>query len=212
MTNKRFHCKTTYTNITTTIAVVVMLLLLSTSCGKDKTEVVEVVFDPENTFTVKTTDVASLISDSGVTRYRLVTKEWFIYGKAEEPYWYFPEGVYVEKFDTLFQTEASIKADTAYYFEKKKLWKAINNVEIENLNGEFFETSLLYWDQENEKIYSDQYIKITQEDKIITGIGFESNQNMSQYRIFNSQGVFPVKDSAPADSTQTANNTEQDNL
>ena len=200
MTETRFLSKTDKYGITTTFGVVVMLLLFMASCGKDNKEVVEVTFDPENTYTMKATDVTSLISDSGITRYRLNAKEWLVFGKAEDPYWYFPEGIYVEKFDTLFQTEASIKADTAYHWDKKGLWKLIGNVEVESLQGENFQTSLLYWDQKEEKIYSDQYIRIEQEDKIITGIGFESNQDMTKYKIFNSQGTFPVNNTTPDSS------------
>lgn len=187
--------------ITTTFGVVVMLLLFTASCGKEVKEVVDVAFDPDKTYTMKALDVSSLISDSGITRYRLNAKEWLMYGKAEDPYWYFPEGIYVEKFDTLFHTEASIKADTAYYYDKRSLWKLIGNVKVESLQGEQFDTDLLFWDQKLEKVYSDQYVRIEQADKIITGIGFESNQDMTQYKIFNSQGIFPVNE-APADSTQ----------
>jgi hypothetical protein len=60
----------------------------------------------------------------------------------------------------------------------------------------------LFWNQKEEKIYTDKYIRIQEEDKIITGIGFESNQDMTQYKIFNSQGIFPVSESATTDSTQ----------
>ena len=74
--------------------------------------------------------------------------------------------------------------------------------EVENLEGKKFETSLLFWDQKEEKVYSDKYIRIQEDDKIITGIGFESNQNMTQYKIFNSQGVFPVSESVTTDSTK----------
>lgn len=186
--------------ITTIMMVVVMLLLFVTSCGGDKKEVVDVSFDPETTYTLKTTEVSTLISDSGITRYRLNAKEWLVYGKAKEPYWYFPEGIYVEKFDTLFRSEASIQADTAYNYEKSGLWKLIGNVKVESLEGTRFETSLLYWNQKEEKIYSDKYIRIEEDDKIITGIGFESNQDMSQYKIFESKGVFPVNETT-ADST-----------
>lgn len=181
--------------------IVVMLLLFITSCGNEVKDVVVVAYDPEATYTLKTTEVATLISDSGITRYRINAKEWLMFGKAKEPYWYFPEGIYVEKFDTLFRTEASIKADTAYNYEKKKLWKLVGNVKVESLEGKTFETSLLFWDQGLAKIYSDKYIRIEEADKIITGIGFESNQDMTQYKIFNSTGIFPVKDT-PADSTQ----------
>ena len=194
---ERFLCKThRLQGITTIIWIVVMLLLCNTSCNKEKKEVVDVSFDPETTYTLRTTDVSTLISDSGITRYRLNAKEWLVFGKAKDPYWYFPKGIYVEKFDTLFQSEASIQADTAYNYEKKSLWKLVGNVKIESLEGTRFETSLLYWDQKEEKIYSDKYIRIEEEDKVITGIGFESNQDMSQYKIFDSQGVFPVSESA----------------
>ena len=125
MTETRFLCKTGKYSITTTFAVVVMLLLFMASCGKENKEVVEVTFDPENTYTMRTTDATSLISDSGITRYRLNAKEWLVFGKAQEPHSYFPQGVYVEKFDSLFNVEASVKADTAYYWDKKGLYKLI---------------------------------------------------------------------------------------
>ena len=54
--------------ITTTFVVVVMLLLFSASCSKEHKEVVDVEFDPDKTYTMKATDVSSLISDSGITR------------------------------------------------------------------------------------------------------------------------------------------------
>ncbi len=184
-----------------------MLLFLGTilSCEDETKDVVDVKFDPNTTYTMKATDVVSLISDSGVTRYRLKAKDWLVYGKAEDPYWYFPEGIYVEKFDTLFNTDASIKADTAYYYDKRGLWELVGNVEIESLQGERFETSQLFWDQKKEQIYSSRYIRIEQEDKIVTGIGFESNQNMTQYKIFNSQGIFPVEEKAtPRDTLVVA--------
>ena len=194
MTETRFLCKTNKYGITTTFAVVVMLLLFMASCGKENKEVVEVTFDPENTYTLRTTDVSSLISDSGITRYRMNAKEWLVFGKAKEPYSYFPQGVYVEKFDSLFNVEASVKADTAYYWDKKGLYKLIGHVSILSQEGKKLDTSILYFDQKEDQIYTDEYFELEEGDKIITGIGF--NQNMTKYKIFNSQGTFPVSDTA----------------
>ena len=196
MTETRFLCKTNKYGITTTFAVVVMLLLFRASCGKENKEVVEVTFDPENTYTLRTTDVSSLISDSGITRYRMNAKEWLVFGKAKEPYSYFPQGVYVEKFDSLFNVEASVKADTAYYWDKKGLYKLIGHVGILSQEGKKLDTSILYFDQKEDQIYTDEYFELEEGDKIITGIGFKSNQNMTKYKIFNSQGTFPVSDTA----------------
>ena len=196
MTETRFLCKTNKYGITTTFVVVVMLLLFMASCGKENKEVVEVTFDPENTYTLRTTDVSSLISDSGITRYRMNAKEWLVFGKAKEPYSYFPQGVYVEKFDSLFNVEASVKADTAYYWDKKGLYKLIGHVSILSQEGKKLDTSILYFDQKEDQIYTDEYFELEEGDKIITGIGFKSNQNMTKYKIFNSQGTFPVSDTA----------------
>ncbi|MCI6523657.1 MAG: LPS export ABC transporter periplasmic protein LptC [Parabacteroides sp.] len=191
-----------HSSITATLWVAVMLLLLTLACSGEHKEVVEVTFDPETTYTMKTTGVISLISDSGVTRYRANAKEWLVYGKAKEPYWYFPKGIYVEKFDSLFHAEASIVADTAYYYDKQGLFRFVGQVEVKSLQGEHFETDELFWNQKEDKVYSDRFIRIEQEEKVITGIGFESNQNMTRYTIRESRGVFPVATTSPADTTK----------
>lgn len=200
----RFLSKTNHkSSITTTFCVVVMLVLLVASCGKEKTDVVEVAFDPENTYTMKTTDITELISESGIIRYKIIAEEWYSYDKAEEPYWLLPKGGYLERFDSLLNKDASIKADTVFYYTKKGLWKLVGNVEYLSLQGEKFNTEQLFMDEKADKAYSDKYIRVEQEDKIITGIGFESNMSMTKYNVFNSQGSFPVKDTQP-DTTTTA--------
>ena len=210
----RFIRVTDILSITTIPRVVVMLLLFTVACSKEVKEVVDATYDPEKSYTMKATQVNTLISDSGITRYRIEAAEWIVFGKAKEPYWYFPEGIYVEKFDTLFHSEASIKADTAYYFDKKGLWHLIGNVEVESLQGEQFDTSELFWDQKKEKVYSDKYIRIQQKEQIITGVGFESNQNMTRYKIFNSQGEFPVEDTpkSASDTVQVENSFAVDSF
>jgi len=92
-------------------------------------------------------NIYSLISDSGITRYALKAKVWDMYSNDVEPYWFFPEGIYLEKFDSLFHVEGYIQADTAYFFEKKELWQLIGNVHCQNLLGDKFDTSELFWNQ-----------------------------------------------------------------
>lgn len=188
----------------TTIFVVVMLLLLAVACGSDKKEVVAVTFDPESTYTMRTTDIVSLISDSGITRYRLTSAEMLVFDKAADPYWYFPRGVFLERFDSLFTTDVSIKADTAYNWYNRKLWKLIGNVDVVNMEGDRFQTDTLYWDSKAEWVYSEAFMRITRTstNQVLTGIGFESNQNMTEYRTKRPQGSTPVQEEeSPADTT-----------
>lgn len=204
MIEKRFLCKTKSNGIVTIFLMVTMLLLFVGSCTSSKKETVAVVFNPDSSYIMRTTDVATLISDSGITRYKLNAKEWLMFSKAKDPFWYFPEGIYIEKFDSLFNAEASVKADTAYYWEKKKLWKLIGNVEILSLENEKFETSEMFWDQAKERIYSSKRVRIEKKDQIIIGKeGFESNQDMTKYSFINSEASFPVSEKAPSDTIST---------
>ena len=158
----------------------------------------EAITERDSLPSMKTLGVTTLISDSGITRYKIITEEWEIYDKKNPPYWAFEKGVYLEKFDSLFHIDASIKADTAYYYEKKKLWELRSNVHIRSQRGDKFDTDLLFWDEKQERVYSDKFIRIEQEDKIITGYGFESNQQMTEYQIYNNTGIFTVEDTAPS--------------
>lgn len=179
-----------------------MLLLFTASCNGDNKEVVVVAFDPETTYTLRTTDYTTQFSDSGITRYRAYAKE-FLKSIRQKSRSHIFLKVFMWKNSILYLIlKRVLKRIRLINYEKKGLWKLIGNVRVENLEGKKFETSLLFWDQKEEKVYSDKYIRIQEDDKIITGIGFESNQNMTQYKIFNSQGVFPVSESVTTDSTQ----------
>jgi LPS export ABC transporter protein LptC len=92
------------------------------------------------------------------------------------------------------EAEATVEADYAYYNEPAQRWTLRGNVKALNLQGEQFETPLLYWDQKEESVYSDSSIVIIREASIIQGIGFRSNQEMTQYTILRPTGVFPIKE------------------
>ena len=186
-------------------SVVVMLLLFSSCSGREK-NLGEAITERDSLPVMDTRGVTTLVSDSGVTRYRVNAEEWLVFDRKNPPYWALEKGVYLEKFDSLFQIEASIEADTAYYYNKKELWKLIGNVHVQNLKGEKFDTELLYWDQRKEKVYSDRFIRIEQPDRVITGRGFESNQQMTAYTIHKPEGIFYVDEqavSASPDSLKT---------
>lgn len=139
-------------------------------------------------------DVATIISDSGVVRYRIKADKWKIFDKADTPYWEFPDGIYLEKFNLDLEADATVEADYAYYNEPAQRWMLRGNVHAMNLDGEHFETPLLYWDQQTESIYSDSAIVITRESSIVKGVGFRSNQSLTQYTILRPTGVFPLKE------------------
>ena len=163
----------------------ILILCFFASCGSDKKEYVNAPLDNETMPSMRDDSVTMLISDSGLIKYKLITKDWEFFENAKDPHWYFPEGIYVEQFDTSFHKQTSLKADTAWNFTLRKLWRLKGNVFIENIQGETFSTDELFWDEKEQKFYSDKYIEINRPEKLmLKGIGFESNTSMTQYRIF----------------------------
>ena len=194
-------------NITAAFLAAVMFILFPACSGKDK-KLAEAISENDTLPSMKTLGVTTLISDSGITRYKVVAEEWLIFDKKNPPYWAFEKGVYLEKFDTLMNIDASIKADTAYYHERKKLWELRRNVQILSQRGDKFQTDLLFWDERKKKVYSDKFIQIEQEDKLLKGYGFESNQELTEYEIKNTTGIFTVEDTAPPQPTDSIKNAE----
>jgi LPS export ABC transporter protein LptC len=189
---KEFVAKNKSNSFITLFSIVMLFLFIC--CSKGKNETVASFSDRAEIPVLKTTNVVTMISDSGITRYRISAPEWAIYDKAQEPYWNFPKGIKFERFDGDFQTDANIISDEAIYFENKKLWELTGNVKATNLKGEIFETDKLFWSQAEERIYSSEAVTITQSDKIIHGIGFNSNQTLSKYEISKVNGIFPLND------------------
>ncbi len=192
----------------TVATVVTVMFVLLTSCKETLKETIPNFESIELVPTLRSNNVSTLVSDSGITRYRIETLEWLMYDKAEEPYWYFPQGIYVEKFDTLFAVEAMIEGDTATFFKDKQLWHLQRNVKMQNLQGEIFKTEELFWNQKTKRIYSDQFIHIERADRVIEGYGFDSNEEMTKYTIHKTQGTFPIKQNA----TKTTEESQADSL
>lgn len=164
--------------------------------------------------TMLTRNVETLISDSGVTRYRIVTPIWYVYDEVEEPYWRFPEGLNLDKYDNFFRTEATVRADSAIYLKRKQTWQLDGNVSISNVMNEKFLTQQLFWDQRTHKLYSDSFIHIERTDRVLEGYGFESNEQLTRYTIKKVSGIFPASEfkskgrqaeEEPADSVETEN-------
>ena len=183
---------------------VVVMLFFMIGCSKEKPEKIGAVVDRSKLPRLHATEITTVISDSGITRYRISAPRWDVYDKASQPYWEFPNGIHFERFDLNLKVDANIHSQYAKFNENEQLWELRGKVRATNLQGELFETEHLFWNQREEKIYSDTLIKVTQSSHIITGLGFESNQSMSRYQIKNPQGIFPVNEEAASATPATA--------
>ena len=172
---------------------VAMTAFITVSCAEEKHPVMGGRIDPERFPTMKTLNVSTLISDSGVTRYKISSPIWLMFEDAQVPVWKFPKGLRLEKYDDFFRKDATVDCDSAVYLKQEQRWRLDGYVKIANVANEKFLTPQLYWDQRRQKIYSDSFIHIEKSDRIIEGYGFESNEKLTNYRVLNVSGIFPVE-------------------
>lgn len=169
---------------------IVILVLQSCSSSVKNTATLDVVRD--SAAVMKTYNVTTLVSDSGITRFRVNTPEWLVFDKKAKPTWEFPNGIHLEQFDENLEVHSEVSAKKAIYYTELEQWILSDSVYAINVEGEKFESEILYVYQKEDRIFTDKFVKITQEDKIITGIGMESNQRLTKYKVLKPQGIIPL--------------------
>jgi len=148
-----------------------------------------------------------------VIKYRIVTERWDVNTVKNPSRWTFEKGVFFEQFDEQFHVQAYIQADTAWYFDQKKLWHLRGRVRIRNINGLIYESEELFWDGLKHELYSNVFSKVVTPERSMEGTYFLSDERMRHYTVTNSKGSFEREDMTgetkeeekpknPADTTQ----------
>ena len=137
-------------------------------------------------------NVEMVYSDQGHTRMILNAEQMDRY-EGEEPYLEMPRGLHVQFYDTLGNKTSSMSAKYAISYDDPEIFEAHNDVVVINEAGERLNTEQLIWDQKEETIYSDKFVKITTEDEVLYGEGFESDERFDRWKITNPRGTFQAE-------------------
>lgn len=188
--------------------------LLLNACEEQKGHTAPAIRDRDSASMMTSYGVNTLISDSGVIKYKIVTERWDVNTIKQPPRWTFEKGIFLEQFDEKFHVEGYINADTAWYFDQQKLWKLRGRVHIRNVNGLIFDSEELYWDGVRHEFYSYKFSKVITPERTMQGTYFRSDEHMAHYEVTNSVGSFQSEDldgsqqtadnGQPADTTQVA--------
>lgn len=168
---------------------------LAVSCTHDDSTGHPVITDRDAQPVLRSTGVSTLISDSGIIRYKIIAEEWWVYDRTDTTKWAFEKGIFLEKFNEQFHVDAFITADTAYYYDELRLWELRGRVQVKNLKGETFRTSILFWNQNEHRVYSHAFMRIDGIEQQLSGYDFTSDEQMNNYLIHSSVGAFPMGDS-----------------
>ena len=160
--------------------------------------------NPEDSVAVMTSyGVNTLISDSGVIKYRIVTERWDVNNARQPSRWEFMKGIFFEQFDEQFHVQGYIQADTAWYFDQLRLWKLRGRVSIRNVNGLIYKSEELYWDGVKHEFYSNVFSRVVTPERTLQGSYFRSDERMEHYYVSNSKGSFVASDLEEDNQQQT---------
>lgn len=164
------------------------------SCSDVKEHTAPAIHDRDSVSMMTSYGVNTLISDSGVIKYRIVTERWDVNTVKNPSRWSFEKGVFFEQFDEKFHVQAYIQADTAWYYDQNKLWHLRGRVRIRNINGLVYQSEELFWDGMKHELYSNVFSKVTTPERSMEGTCFLSDEQMRHYTVSNSKGSFERED------------------
>lgn len=178
---------------------------LSWACSSEKEHTAPAVNDRDSVAVMTSYGVNTLISDSGIIKYRIVTEEWIVNQNLNPSRWIFNKGVLLVQFDQTLHIQAYIQADSALYFDKRRLWQLHGNVRIHTKQGTDFASQELYWDQNRHELWSHKFSTLRTPDRYLQGHYFLSDEQMTHYTVTNTLGSFTRGDvlSSPTDTMTT---------
>lgn len=184
------------------------------SCSQETEHTAAAILDRDSVSMMVSYGVNTLISDSGVIKYKIVTERWDVNTIKNPTRWTFEKGIFFEQFDEKFHVEAYVQADTAWYYDQLKLWELRGRVCVRNINGLIFTSEELFWDGLKHELYSNKFSKVVTPERTLQGTYFRSDERMTRYTVSNSKGSF-IKDdmdggNSTADHPANDNNTAPD--
>ncbi len=177
--------------------------LLFNACSEQQSHTAPAVNERDSASMMVSYGVNTLISDSGVIKYRIVTERWDVNTIKNPPRWTFEKGIFMEQFDPQFHIEGYIQADTAWYYDQQKLWELRGRVYIRNVNGLVFRSEELFWDGIKHEFYSHKFSRLVTPERTMEGTYFRSDEHMTHYEVTNSVGSFQAADMEPEPAQPT---------
>ena len=192
----------------------VALMLAMLSCTEAKEHTAAAIYERDSVPIMTTYGVNTLISDSGVIKYRIVAERWDINTVKKPSRWTFDKGVLLTQFDQTMHVQSYIQCDTAYYFDQDRKWELHGRVRILTKQGTSFSSEELFWDENKHEIWSNRYSHLKTPERDLQGNRFRSNEDMTRYEVTYTKGSFERGDigigqTNPRDSMRQAQQVQK---
>ena len=138
--------------------------------------------------------VESYLSQAGIVKAKL-TAPYMLRFYDSVPRVEFPRTLHVDFYNDSMQIESYLDAKSGYYYEQQSRVILQDSVVVTRINGDTLKTKELFWEQNLHKLFSNSDVEIRQKTKTIFGKGFESDEQLRNFKIDSVKGVLLVGDS-----------------
>lgn len=181
-------------------------------CEEQKEHTAGAIYSRDSVAVMTTWGVNTLISDSGVIKYRIVTERWEVNQAKNPSRWTFDKGLFLEQFDDKFHVQSYVQCDTAYYYDQLHLWELRSRVRVLTKDGLRFASEQLFWDENRHELYSYVFSRLVTPERTLQGTYFRSDEKMTRYYVSNSRGSFERGDVDGTGSSTDSARAVQDSL
>lgn len=130
-------------------------------------------------------------SDSARLVVRMSTESQLTLPNEDKVY---PNEVRVFFFDKLGNNSTTLRSDSARYIRMKNVYHIMGRVLINNqIKHETLSTDELYWNPDTKKIYTEKPVDIKTPERIFHGVGMDSNQDFTDYKLRKVTGSLNIK-------------------
>jgi LPS export ABC transporter protein LptC len=133
-------------------------------------------------------EVECYLSTNGELQAKLVAKIMYRYHDTL-PRVIFPQQLHVDFFGKDQEIQSYLNAKKGLYYESQGKVLLEDSVVVVRQNGDTLKTNKLTWEQSRHSFYTDENIEIRQKSKTIYGKGFESDDQLQNFRIDSLTGV-----------------------
>jgi LPS export ABC transporter protein LptC len=139
-------------------------------------------------------DFSTVFTDSGKVQLELSTPLLEQYENKTAPYSEFKSGIKVIFWEGKSRPAGSVTANYAKFTKNSNLWELRDSVVVINEGNDKLETELLFWNQTDDLIYTDRFVKITNTDQVIQGFGFESDSHLNNRKLNKVNAIIYLKE------------------
>ena len=177
----------------------VITMALFISCGDSSQALMEIYADLQEPLGTAS-NIRMVYTDSIKIQAILTAPKHVDYTNLSFRYAEFPEGLKVIFFDDL-ERENEVVADYGILYNDTKLIDLKGNVRLQSHDGSVLTTSQLFWDAENEWLFTEQPFTFQDQDYNFNALRLDTNKDFTKFQTGNLIGTIAVSESK--DSLET---------